>query len=137
MDSIVAGLDSASTAELVEAAAAIATELTQRSAPDSGPACMELAENLAGVVDRTEYALAGLIAVVDRTGEMKHWGFASTQAWLRCRMGMREGRAKERITLARQLPRLGRVSELMATGGLSFGYAATVADAVQRLNDDD
>ncbi|MFI0443868.1 DUF222 domain-containing protein [Actinomadura sp. 6N118] len=137
MNSIVANLSAASADQLVEAAVAIVAELAQRSAPDSGPACMELAENLAGVVDRAEYALAGMIAVVDRVGEMKHWGFPSTQAWLQCRLGMREGRAKDRVTLARQLPRLGRVSQLMAAGDLSFGYATTVADAVQRLNDDD
>ncbi|KAB2346048.1 HNH endonuclease signature motif containing protein [Actinomadura rudentiformis] len=136
MDSI-ADLSSASTAQLVEAAAAIFTELAQRSAPEAGSACMELAEELATAIDQAEYVLAGLIAVVDRTGEMKHWGLPSTQAWLRCRMGMREGRAKERITLARQLPRLERVTKQMATGDLSYGYAATIADAVHRLNDDD
>ncbi|GAA2588603.1 DUF222 domain-containing protein [Actinomadura fulvescens] len=137
MRSIVADLSSASTAELVEAAAAIATELAQRSAPDSGAACMELAEKLASATDQAESALAGLIAVVDRTAETKHWGLPSTQAWLRCHLGMREGRAKERLTLARQLPRLQQVSKQLATGTLSYGYAATIADAVQRLGDDD
>ncbi|KAB2348292.1 HNH endonuclease signature motif containing protein [Actinomadura rudentiformis] len=135
MDSIV-DLSTASTEQLVEASATIATHLAQRAAPDSGSACMELAEQLATAIDQTEYALAGLITVVEQTGEMKHWGFASTQAWLRCRMGMREGRAKERITLARQLPRLHRVTARMATGGLSYGYAATIADAVHRLSDE-
>ncbi|KAB2345220.1 HNH endonuclease signature motif containing protein [Actinomadura rudentiformis] len=137
MNSIVADLSSASTAQLVEAAAAIATHLAQRAAPDSGSACMELVEQLATAIDQTEYALAGLIAVVDRTGEPKHSGLPSTQAWLRCHLGMREGRAKERIALARQLPRLERVKAQMATGTLSYGYAATVADAVHRLNDED
>ncbi|MEU5883267.1 DUF222 domain-containing protein [Spirillospora sp. NPDC047279] len=137
MHSIVADLETASTAELVEAVAAIATHLAHRPAPDSGAACMELAEELARAFDQGEFALAAMIAVVDRTGEMKHWGLPSTQAWLRCRLGMREGRAKERITLARQLPRLERVSKDLATGDLSLGYAATVADAVQRLNDED
>jgi hypothetical protein len=137
MSSIVGDTDTASIKDLVEAAAAIVSELTNRPAPESGAACMELAEALATVTDQAEHALATLIAVVDRTGEMKHWGLPSTQAWLRCRMGMREGRAKERITLARQLPRLGRVSKDLAAGELSYGYAATIADAVQRLNDDD
>src|SRR4051794_36488987 len=137
MSSIVADTESASTQGLVEAASVIVSELAQRPAPESGAACMELAEALATVVDQAEHALAGLIGVVDRTGEMKHWGLPSTQAWLRCRMGMRDGRAKERITLARQLPRLGRVDKELAAGELSFGYAATIADAVQRLNDDD
>ncbi|MFG2000660.1 DUF222 domain-containing protein [Spirillospora sp. NPDC048911] len=139
MNSIVAGpdLDSASTAQLVEAAAAIATTLAQRPAPESGAACMELAEKLATVIDQHEHALAGLIAVVDRTGEMKASGLASAQAWLRCHMGMREGRAKERITLARQLPRLQQVRTRLAAGALSYGYAATIAVAVQRLNDED
>ncbi|MBO2446074.1 DUF222 domain-containing protein [Actinomadura barringtoniae] len=137
MSSIVAGTESASTQQLVEAASVIFSELADRAAPESGAACMELAEALATVTDQAEHVLAGLIAVVDRTGEMKAWGLPSTQAWLRCRMGMREGRAKERITLARQLHRLGRVDKGLAAGELSFGYAATIADAVQRLNDDD
>ncbi|GAA2586321.1 DUF222 domain-containing protein [Actinomadura fulvescens] len=137
MRSIVADPHSASTDELVEAAAAIATELAQRAAPDSGAACMELAEKLATSLDQAELALAGLIAVVDRTGEMKQWGLPSTQAWLRCHMGMREGRAKERIALARQLPRLEQVKAELATGALSYGYAATIADAVQRLSEQD
>ncbi|GAA2584450.1 DUF222 domain-containing protein [Actinomadura fulvescens] len=137
MRSIVAGLESASTGELVEAAAAIVGELARRSAPESGAACMELAEKLGAVVDQAEFALAGLIAVVDRTGEMKHWGLPSAQAWLRCRLGMRDGRAKERLALARQLPRLERVSTRLAAADLSYGYAATIADAVQRLGDDD
>ncbi|MEU5884168.1 DUF222 domain-containing protein [Spirillospora sp. NPDC047279] len=137
MHSIVTDLETASTAELVEAVAAIATHLAHRPAPDSGAACMELTETLARAADQIEFALAGTIAVVDRTGEMKHWGLPSTQAWLRCRLGMREGRAKERVTLARQLPRLERVSKDLASGDLSLGYAATVADAVQRLNDED
>ncbi|MBO2455944.1 DUF222 domain-containing protein [Actinomadura barringtoniae] len=137
MSSIVAGTESASTRQLVEAASVIFSELANRAAPESGAACMELAEALATVTDQAEHVLAGLIEVVDRTGEMKHWGLPSTQAWLRCRMGMREGRAKERITLARQLHRLGRVGTGLAAGELSFGYAVTIADAVQRLNDDD
>ncbi|MEU5879078.1 DUF222 domain-containing protein [Spirillospora sp. NPDC047279] len=137
MHSIATDLETASTAELVEAVAAIATQLAHRPAPDSGSACMELAEELARAFDQGEFALAAMIAVVDRTGEMKNWGLPSTQAWLRCRLGMREGRAKERITLARQLPRLERVSKDLAAGALSLGYAATVADAVQRLNDED
>ncbi|MFG2000845.1 DUF222 domain-containing protein [Spirillospora sp. NPDC048911] len=137
MSSIVIDLASDSVSRLVEAVGAIATRLAQRVAPESGAACMELAEDLAKALDQAELALAGLIRVVDQTGEMKGRGLPSTQAWLRCHMGMREGRAKERIALARQLPRLGRVSEQMAAGDLSYGYAATIADAVKRLDDDD
>ncbi|MFG2002805.1 DUF222 domain-containing protein [Spirillospora sp. NPDC048911] len=135
MNSIVAGQDlgSASTAQLVEAAAAIAATLACRPAPESGAACMELAEKLAVVIGQYECALAGMIGVVDRTGQMKGCGLASTQAWLRCRMGMRDSRIRERVTLARQLPRLDRVREGLARGVLSLGYATTIAQAVQRL----
>ncbi|QKG25007.1 HNH endonuclease [Actinomadura verrucosospora] len=50
---------------------------------------------------------------------------------------MRESRAKERLTLARQRHRLPQVAKRLAAGDLSYGYATTVADAVARLNDAD
>ncbi|WP_141583336.1 HNH endonuclease signature motif containing protein [Actinomadura sp. WMMA1423] len=130
-------LGEASTQELVDAAAAIAAELAQRSAPDSAAACMKLAETLAAASDAHEAALAGFIARVDATGETHRWGFPSTQTWLRSRLGMRDARAKERVNLARQLHRLPTVTALLLSGELSYGYASTVADAVSRLNDDD
>ncbi|WP_160160887.1 HNH endonuclease signature motif containing protein [Actinomadura sp. K4S16] len=127
----------ASTQELVDAAAAIAAELAARPAPESAAVCMELAETLAAASDAHEAALAGFVARVDAAGETRRWGLPSTQAWLRSRLGMRDARAKERVTLARQLHRLPVVTELLARGELSCGYAATVADAVARLDDDD
>ncbi|GAA2572440.1 DUF222 domain-containing protein [Actinomadura fulvescens] len=126
-----------STAELVGELAEIAAELATREVDESGALCKELAEGLAGAVDQSERALAGLIARVDTSGVVKEWGFASTKAWLRTTLGMRDGRAQERLTLARQLPRLGLVDERWAAGELSFGYAATIADAVHRLSDED
>ncbi|WP_160161251.1 HNH endonuclease signature motif containing protein [Actinomadura sp. K4S16] len=127
----------ASTQELVDAAAAIAAELATRPAPESAAVCMELAETLAAASDAHEAALAGFVARVDAASETRRWGLPSTQAWLRSRLGMRDTRAKERVTLARQLHRLPVVTELLARGELSCGYASTVADAVARLDDDD
>lgn len=98
---------------------------------------MELAETLARASDQQESALAGLIGRVDASGETRRWGLPSTQAWLRSRLGMRETRARERITLARQVRRLPEVSRMLAAGELSYGYASTVADAVARLGDDE
>ncbi|TDD72194.1 HNH endonuclease signature motif containing protein [Actinomadura rubrisoli] len=137
MSSIAVDLHAASTAELVDAALRIAAELAQRAAPDSPPACMELAESLARAGDLHEAALAGLIAVVDASAETRRWGLPSTKAWLRTRVGMREARATERITLARQRPRLPKVTKKLASGDLPYGYAATIADAVARLDDTD
>ncbi|MFI0409937.1 DUF222 domain-containing protein [Actinomadura sp. 3N508] len=137
MSSVEVDLGAASTMELVNAIASIARELAERNAPDSPAACMELAETLAAASDLQESALAELIGRVDASGEMRRWGLPSTQAWLRSRLGMRESRAKERITLARQRDRLPRVAELLATGELTYGYASTVADAVARLDDED
>ncbi|MFI0369167.1 DUF222 domain-containing protein [Actinomadura sp. 1N219] len=137
MSSIEVDLGAASTMELVNAIAAITHELAGRDAPESPAACMELAETLAAASDQQESALAELIGRVDASGEMRRWGIPSTQAWLRSRLGMRESRAKERITLARQRHRLPRVAELLATGELTYGYATTVADAVARLDDTD
>ncbi|MFA1550441.1 HNH endonuclease signature motif containing protein [Actinomadura chokoriensis] len=130
-------LDAASTLELVNAASAIAAELARRTAPESAPACIQLAETLAATGDMQEAALSGLIGVVDAGREVQRWGYPSTRAWLRSRLGMREARAKERLTLARQRHRLTDVSSRWAAGQLSTGYAATIADAVTRLDDHD
>ncbi|GAA1779883.1 HNH endonuclease signature motif containing protein [Actinomadura chokoriensis] len=137
MGSIAVDLDAASTMELVNAASAIAAELASRAAPESAAACMELTETLATATDLHEAALAGFIGVVDGAREVQRWGFPSTRSWLRSRLGMRETRAKERLTMARQRHRLAEVSQRWAAGELSAGYAATIAEAVTRLDDDD
>ncbi|MFC4052569.1 DUF222 domain-containing protein [Actinomadura syzygii] len=123
--------------ELVDALLAIAGELADRDAPDSPAACMQLAESLAKAVDQQESALADLIGRVDVSGETRRWGLPSTQAWLRSRLGMRESRARERVTLARQRHRLPQVTKLLAAGELTYGYASTVAESVARLDDVD
>ncbi|MFE9102924.1 HNH endonuclease signature motif containing protein [Actinomadura geliboluensis] len=137
MSSIAVDLDAASTMELVNAASAIAAELASRTAPESAAACMELTETLATAGDLQEAALAGFIGVVDRSREVQRWGYPSTRSWLRSRLGMRESRAKERLTLARQRHRVPEMTERWTAGDLSAGYAATIAEAVTRLDDDD
>ncbi|TDD62247.1 DUF222 domain-containing protein, partial [Actinomadura rubrisoli] len=137
MRSIAMDLDGASTMELVNAASTIAAELAHRAPPDSPAACLELTETLARTSDLQESCIADLLGVVDASGEVRRWGLPSTQAWLRTRLGMRDNRAKERLTLARQRHRLTRVTKLWASGELSHGYAATIASAVARLDNDD
>ncbi|MBO2444061.1 DUF222 domain-containing protein, partial [Actinomadura nitritigenes] len=100
-------------------------------------ACLELTETLVAASDMQESALAGFIGRVDATKEQARWGYPSTQAWLRSRLGMRDNRVKERLTLARQRRRLPQVVEQLASGDLSYGYAVTVADSVSRLDDID
>jgi uncharacterized protein DUF222 len=130
-------LAEASTAELVEAAGVILAELAGRSAPESAAESMELAERLGWSLDQAEAALAGLVGRVDGSGEPQRWGYASPAAWLRHRLGMRTGRTKERLVLARQLPRLRLTRKLLASGELSYGYAATIAESLARLDDGD
>ncbi len=130
-------LDEVASGELVDALAAIAAELAHRPPPESAAGCMELTETLAAALDVQEAALAGLIGVVDGGREVQRWGLPSTRAWLRSRLGMRDSRAKERLTLARQHHRLTQVTERLAGGTLSYGYAATIAAAVARLDEDD
>ncbi|NEA25907.1 HNH endonuclease signature motif containing protein [Actinomadura bangladeshensis] len=137
MSSIAVVLDEASTMELVNAASMIAAELASRAAPESPAACMELTESLAAASDMHEAAISGFIGVVDRSREVQRWGFPSTRSWLRNRLGMRESRAKERLTLARQRDRLPEVTKRWTTGDLSLGYAATIAGAVTRLDGED
>ncbi|TDC82017.1 HNH endonuclease signature motif containing protein [Actinomadura sp. 7K507] len=126
-----------SASELVDAAEAIASELARRQAPESAAVCMRDAETLARATDLHESALAGLVGRVDASGEMRRWGYPSARSWLRSRLGMREARAKERINLARQRHRLPDVTERLARGELSYGYATTIATAVTRLDDAD
>ncbi|KAB2362680.1 HNH endonuclease signature motif containing protein [Actinomadura montaniterrae] len=137
MHSVTVDLNEASTMELVNAAAMIAAELAAREAPESAAACLELTETLAAAADMQESALAGFIGRVDATGEQQRWGYPSTQAWLRSRLGMRDNRAKERLTLARQRHRLPHVAAQLASGDLSYGYATTIADSTARLDDTD
>jgi hypothetical protein len=84
-----------------------------------------------------ENALAGFVGRVDATGEQRRWGYPSTRAWLRSRLGMRENRARERLALARQRHRLPQIAKRLADGELSYGYATTIAEAVTRLDDGD
>ncbi|GAA2113768.1 hypothetical protein GCM10009780_70760 [Actinomadura alba] len=112
-------------------------ELAGRPAVESPAACMELTQSLGRTLDVGEAALSSLIGVVDRSGEVRRWGFSSTSAWLRKQLGMRTGRANERVLLSRQLRRLPLVAKQWASGELPLGYASTIAHAVNRLNDDD
>lgn len=137
MRSVTVGLDAASPGELVEAASAIARELATRQAPESAAVCVAVAEALGRVVDLSEASLACLVRAVDRAGEAQRWGFTGTAAWLKHRLGMRAGRARERLSVARQLARLPLVSKLFAAGELPYGYAATISSAVTRLDDID
>ncbi|MFF0526202.1 DUF222 domain-containing protein [Actinomadura nitritigenes] len=137
MQSVTVELGAASTMELVNALSSIATELASREAPESPAACLELTETLVAASDLQESALAGFIGRVDACGEQARWGYPSPQAWLRSRLGMRDNRVKERLVLARQRRRLPQVAERLAAGDLSYGYAATVADSVARLDDHD
>jgi hypothetical protein len=123
--------------ELVHAASAIAAELARRTPPESAGACIQLAETLATAGDMQEAALAGFVGVVDTGREAQRWGFPSTRSWLRSRLGMREARAKERLTLARQRHRLTQVTARWAAGDLPLGYVSTIAGAVDRLDDTD
>lgn len=137
MRSVAVDLDGASTDELVGALSAIAAELAARPAPESAATCRELAEALSAACDVQESALAGFIGRVDAAGEHRRWGYPSTQAWLRMRLGMRDAHAKERLTLARQRHRLPEVAERLAAGTLSHGHAVGIASAVARLDDDE
>ncbi|WP_218005110.1 HNH endonuclease signature motif containing protein [Actinomadura macra] len=135
MRSMVIDLDEASTAEMVDALSVITAELAQRPTPESAAACMELTETLAATTDQCESVLAGFIGRVDTHGEVQRWGLPSTRAWLRSRLGMRDHHATQRLTAARQRHRLPHTAKLWAAGELSRDYAATIAEAVARLDD--
>ncbi|MCW2915667.1 MAG: hypothetical protein JWN52_3735 [Actinomycetia bacterium] len=128
-------LESASTGELVEGAAAALGVLAGRRVPDSPVVCLELAERLGIGLDAGEAALAALVAVADRAGEASAQKYPGTRGWLRVVLGMRAGRADERLTMAQQLERLPKVAEMLRKRKLSFGYASTIAEAVTHLDE--
>lgn len=137
MCSTVIDSETASTAELIAAALQIAAELANRKAPESGTDCMDLAEELLTVIDRCEAAVSPLIDRVDESRETRSAGHGSTQAWLRSACGMHGGRARDRVTVARQLPRLNEVTDQFIRGDLRYGYVTVITNAVSRLNDED
>ncbi|MCW2919082.1 MAG: endonuclease domain protein [Actinomycetia bacterium] len=130
-------LQTAPTGELVEAAVAVLAEVVGRPVPESPLVCLEQAERLGLGLDLGEAALAARVAVVDRAGQASAHRYPGTKGWLRIALGMRTGRAGERLTVSRQLERLPKTAELLRTKRLPYGYAATIAEAVVRLNDDD
>src|SRR5688572_18335328 len=122
-------VEALSTSQLVATFASVAAELARREVAGSAVVCLEEAEALIRAADVLERAVAHRVAVVDAAGEMRRWGYPSTRSWLRSRLGMREARAKERLLLARHLPRLPAVAERLTTGTLSLGHTAAVAES--------
>ncbi|HXA59362.1 MAG TPA: DUF222 domain-containing protein [Streptosporangiaceae bacterium] len=131
------GFGSVSTGELVETVAAGLAELAVREVTDSAEVCVGLAAMLGSALDVGEAALAALIRVVDEAGEASAQSYAGTRGFLKVALGMKVGRADERLTVAGQLPRVPLTAKLLASGGLSFGYASAICEAVVRLTDQD
>ncbi|MCW2885510.1 MAG: hypothetical protein JWL58_2372, partial [Streptosporangiaceae bacterium] len=130
-------LEAATSGELVELAHAALGVLAVRPAPQCPTFCLELAERMGAALDLGEAALAGLVGRADAAAEPLRQRFAGTRGWLTVAMGMRHGRASERMTVARQLPRLPRTAGLLSAEKLPYGYAATICEAVARLSDED
>lgn len=131
------GFESVSTGELVETVAAGLFELASREVTDSAAECLESAAVLGSALDLGEAALAALLKVVDEAGEASAQSYAGTRGFLKVALGMKVGRADERLTVTRQLPRLPGTAKLLAGGDLSFGYASVICDAVTHLTDQD
>ncbi|WP_169808986.1 DUF222 domain-containing protein, partial [Microtetraspora fusca] len=90
---------------------------------------------LARAIDLAEAAMAARLRLAE-AGKGHHlFGRRSIGAWLAAATGSRTARAAERVTLARQLPRLPHTAHLLASGRLSFGYAATIASTTRHLDD--
>ncbi|MGI5487000.1 DUF222 domain-containing protein [Microtetraspora malaysiensis] len=90
---------------------------------------------LARAIDLAEAAIATRLHTVE-AGKGHHlFGRRSIGAWLAAATGSRTARAGERVTLARQLPRLPQTARLLFSGRLSYGYATTIASATHHLDD--
>ena len=109
-------VEEAPTGELVARLSKIAAKLADRPAPESAAECLELTETLAAAIDHQEAALAGLVAVVDAPAEAQRWGLPVHPGLAAPRLGMREARAKERLTLARSGTASARSAPAWSTG---------------------
>src|SRR4051812_5529117 len=132
----------ASTEELVEVAFLVLGELAARPAPDlavlgSGLTVMDQVEGLQAALDLGSTALACLVRAVEKAKVVRLCKFASVKSWLKTACGMRTGRVEEVVVTGRQLERLPLTGELLRAGKLSFSMGAAIAEAVQRLSDED
>src|ERR1700730_1270431 len=125
------------TGVLVESVAAGLAELATREVTGPAAECLELVGVLGSALDLGEAVLAAMLRVVDEGGEASAQSYAGTRGFLKVALGMRTGRADERLNAARQLPRLPRTAKSLVCGELSFGYASAVCEAVKRLTDED
>jgi hypothetical protein len=128
---------SATSADSIARATHEVTAVVASRVPESAAVCMAEVENLGRLLDQLETAISFRVARVDASGEARGWGYPSTTAWLRHRLGTRHSRAVERVVLARQLPRLTQVAKRLATRQLSHGYATAIACGVKYLDDHD
>ncbi|MEV0967717.1 HNH endonuclease signature motif containing protein [Microtetraspora glauca] len=120
-------------ADLLRRAEQIAVD-TGRIPVDTEVAMAEIVA-LARAIDLAEAALAARLQVAEAGKGHQLYGRRSIGAWLARATESRAARANERLTLARQLPRLPDVAARLAQGSLSFGYATTIASAVRHLDD--
>jgi hypothetical protein len=132
----------ASTDELVEVAYRVLGELACRPVPDlvvlgSGLAVMDQVEGLQAALDLGNTAVACLVRAVEKSKVVRIRKFASVKSWLKTACGMRTGRVEEIVVTGRQLERLPLTGELLRAGKLSFPMGATIAEAVQRLSEED
>src|SRR3954468_24148910 len=132
----------ASTGELVEVAYLVLGELASRSEPDlsvlgSGLALMDQAEELHAALDFGNTAFAGLVRAVEKAKVVRDRKFSSVKTWLKQACGMRTGQVEGAVVTGRQLERLPVVAERLKAGKLSYPLGATIAEAVQRLTDED
>lgn len=98
---------------------------------------MKQVEEIGRTLDLMESAIAARVARVDAAGEVRAWGHPSTAAWLRVRLGIRHGRATERVLVARQLRRIPETAKRLARGELAYGYVTAIAEGVKRVDDAD
>ncbi len=98
---------------------------------------MELTESLAAATDLTESAIAGFVSVVDRAGEVRKWGcppprHGCAPTWA-CATTAPKNASPSPATATASPHAAGRWHAY----DLSYGYAATIAAAIARLDDAD
>jgi len=119
-------------AGLREASAALAAE---DPAGLPAPALAEGLVELRRLIEGLEAQWMRWLEAFDRGGGAAATGAASTAAWVRSECRLAPGVARDRVELARALPRLPDTASALSAGQISVGHARLVAAAIAELTE--
>ncbi|CAN5314488.1 HNH endonuclease signature motif containing protein [soil metagenome] len=91
---------------------------------------------LYGHVTAATHRLLLLIAELDRRGRYGAWGLRSCAHWLNYKCGIGMGAAREKVRVARALPKLPKISAAFAAGEVSYSKVRAMTRVATSENED-